>query len=187
MSDSYNTESPDAELVAFSIAGEEEAYRILVERYVRLAGSIAYARVGDVDIARDVAQDGLCDAYINLRRLRDRTKFGPWLAGIIRRKAIGWVRSKVRSKIEFGSGREDYVASGTERPIDVLSHEESTKHILDAVHGLPPHYREVIVLRCLDGMSPAEIRTQLGISVAALDKRLSRAKDMLREVLDGAE
>jgi DNA-directed RNA polymerase specialized sigma24 family protein len=51
------------------------------------------------------------------------------------------------------------------------------------VRGLPPGYREAIVLRCLEGRSHADICVVLRISQAALDKRLSRAKAMLREAL----
>jgi DNA-directed RNA polymerase specialized sigma24 family protein len=55
--------------------------------------------------------------------------------------------------------------------------------VLGAVRGLPPGYREAIVLRCIEGRSHADICGVLGIGQAALDKRLSRAKAMLREVL----
>jgi len=148
-----------------------------------MATAIAYAVTGDAEAARDMAQDAFCEAYRSLRRLRSARKFAGWLAGIARRKSISWVRAKARHRVELAGGREELSAATAAGPGDDLELREARRRVRSAVQGLPPGYREAIVLRCLEERSHADICALLRISQAALDKRLSRAKDMLREVL----
>ena len=176
-------EPGDVALVKATIRGDEEAFRGLVERHVAMATAIAYAVTGDAEAARDMAQDAFCDAYRSLRRLRSARKFAGWLAGIVRRKSISWVRARARQRLEFAGGREDLSAAAGPGPGEDVELTEARVRVRAAVRGLPPGYREAIVLRCLEGRSHADICALLRISQAALDKRLSRAKAMLREAL----
>jgi len=173
----------DAALVRAVIRGDEDAFRALVERHVAMATAIAYAATGDAEAARDMAQDAFCDAYRSLRRLRSARKFAGWLAGIVRRKSISWVRSRARQRLELAGGREELSAAVGPSPGDDVEAAEARMRVRGAVQGLPPGYREAIVLRCLEGRGHAEICSLLGIGRAALEKRLSRAKAMLREAL----
>ncbi len=184
MADDQERRDPsDAELVHAAIRDDEEAFRKLVERYARMAAAVAFTVTGDVDAAGDLAQDAFCEAYRSLRRLRSAAKFPGWLAGIVRRKSISWVRARVRSKVEFAGGREELAVAAGMRPGEDAERAEVRRRVLSAVTGLPPGYREAVVLRCLEDRGHEEICRILRISPAALDKRLSRAKAMLREVL----
>ncbi|MHC5058684.1 MAG: RNA polymerase sigma factor [Planctomycetota bacterium] len=173
----------DAALVRAAIRGDEDAFRSLVDRHAAMATSISYAVTGDAEAARDMAQDAFCDAYRSLRRLRSAKKFAGWLAGIARRKSISWVRARARSRLELAGGREELSAAAGPGPGEDAERAEARRRVRGAIRGLPPGYREAIVLRCLEGRSHADICALLGISQAALDKRLTRAKGMLREVL----
>jgi RNA polymerase sigma-70 factor (ECF subfamily) len=175
-------DSGDASLVKAAIEGDEDAFRGLVERYAAMATAIAFATTGDAEAAKDLVQDVFGEAYRSLRRLRSARKFAGWIAGIARRKAISWVRARARSKEEFGGGEELWASSAAPAGEDA-ERSETKRRVLVAVRGLPPGYREAVVLRCLEGRSHAEICAALRISQAALDKRLTRAKEMLREVL----
>jgi RNA polymerase sigma-70 factor (ECF subfamily) len=177
------SDAADATLVRAAIRGDEEAFRSLVERHAAMATAISYAVTGDTEAARDMAQDAFCDAYRSLRRLRLARKFAGWLAGIARRKSISWVRARARSRVEFAGGREELSAAAGPGPGEDAERAESRRRVRLAIRGLPPGYREAIVLRCLEDRSHAEICALLGISQAALDKRLTRAKAMLREAL----
>lgn len=175
--------SADATLVRAAIRGDEDAFGGLVERHAAMVTAISYAVTGDAEAARDTAQDAFCDAYRSLRRLRSARKFAGWLAGIARRKSISWVRARARSKLDFAGGREELSAAAGLGPGEDAERTEARRRVRDAIRGLPPGYREAIVLRCLEDRSHAGICALLGISQAALDKRLTRAKVMLREVL----
>ena len=173
----------DATLVRAAVRGSETAFRTLVERYARMAAAVAYAVTGDVEASRDVVQEAFSDSYRSLRRLRSAAKFAGWLAAIVRRKAVSWVRGRARSRIQSAGGHEELaVAAGCAPPEDARKAEVRDR-VLAAVRGLPPGYREVVVLRCLEDRTHKEICGILGLSAAAVDKRLTRAKSMLREVL----
>jgi RNA polymerase sigma-70 factor (ECF subfamily) len=175
--------SDDARLVRAAIRGDDEAFRELVGRYAGMVAAIAYAVTGDAEAARDLAQEVFAEAFLALRRLRSARKFAGWLAGIARRKSVSWVRARARSRIELSGSYDALAASGGTGPGEDAEREETRLRVMSAVLGLPAGYREVIILRCLEGREHAEICEALGISQAALDKRLSRAKTMLRESL----
>jgi RNA polymerase sigma-70 factor (ECF subfamily) len=173
----------DARLVRAATEGDEDAFRVLVERYSRMAAAVAYSATGDVEASRDLVQDAFCDAYRSLKRLRAAEKFAGWLAAIVRRKSISWVRSRARSRELSSGGHENLVEAAGQIPPDDAKSAEVRRRVLGAVRGLPPGYREVVVLRCLEERSHKEICAILALSAAAVDKRLTRAKAMLREVL----
>jgi RNA polymerase sigma-70 factor (ECF subfamily) len=173
----------DASLVRAAIRGDERAFRSLIERYARMAAAVAYSVTGDVEASRDLVQEAFADCYRSLRRLRSAGKFAGWLAAIVRRKSISWVRWRARSRVQPAGGHEELVAAAGHAPEDDARKGEVRQRVLAAVRGLPPGYREVIVLRCIEDRGHKEICEILGLSAAAVDKRLTRAKAMLREVL----
>lgn len=65
-------------------------------------------------------------------------------------------------------------------PVDDLRHD-----VVGALESLPPHYRDIIVLRDLNEMTIGEIAEQLGETRAAVKSRLHRARQLTREYLLG--
>ena len=173
----------DAVLVRAAARGDETAFGALVERYGPRVAAVCYGVTGDAEISRDLAQEVFTEAFLSLRRLRSPGKFAPWLARVARLKSVSWVRHRVRHREERTGARPEMLAAPRLSPRQDAERREAHERVLAAVRGLPPAYREVVVLRCLDEESPRQICRLLGISLAAMDKRLSRAKAMLREVL----
>jgi RNA polymerase sigma-70 factor (ECF subfamily) len=180
----------DARLVRAAGRGEEDAFRALVQRYAAKVAAVCFSVTGEAEVSRDLVQEVFTEAFLSLRRLRSPAKLAPWLASVARLKAVSWVRHRVRHREERGRGGAEFLAAGRASPGDDVEREELRRRVLAAVRGLPPAYREVIVLRCLEEEPPSEVCRMLGISLSAMDKRLSRAKNMLREALgdlvDGA-
>lgn len=169
-------------LVNSAAKGDKAAFGELVGRYATLVMGVSYAVTGDRDAACDLAQDTFYEAYRNLKRLRVFTKFSCWLITIARRRSVSWVRTKVRSKLEFVGASLERKGHNLD-PSTTAESVETNGRVLDAIRGLPLHYREAIVLRFMDGRRLPEICSCLGISRSALEKRLYRAKAFLREVL----
>ena len=69
----------DKGLVAKSLAGDRDAFGVLVERYAQQARRVARAVLGDPDDADDAAQDGFLSALVKLAQYDTRRPFGPWL------------------------------------------------------------------------------------------------------------
>src|SRR5256714_12591374 len=73
----------DKGLVAKTLAGDRDAFGILVERYAAQARRVARAVLGDPDDADDAAQDGFLSALVKLAQYDARRPFGPWLMRIV--------------------------------------------------------------------------------------------------------
>ncbi|HXP63197.1 MAG TPA: sigma factor, partial [Dongiaceae bacterium] len=69
----------DAELVAESLGGNRDAFRLIVERYQTLISSLAYCATGDVSRSEDLAQETFVSAWKQLAELREPAKLRPWL------------------------------------------------------------------------------------------------------------
>ncbi len=80
--------SSDGELVQRVLAGDTNSFGLLVNRYERLARSIAVSYVRELHTADDVVQDAFVAAFQSIASLKDKQLFGVWLQGIVRRRAI---------------------------------------------------------------------------------------------------
>lgn len=174
-------EHSDARLVQEAIAQVPGAFDVLVQRYIGLVTAAAYAVIADAEAARDVAQEAFLQAASTLTALRNRAKFGPWVYGIARRKAIYALRRrKLHHTAILHKQERDLARAAPDEPGAPIARRERLQEIRRALAQLPEIYREVLVLRYMDGRSYAEIGEILGLSEAAVDKRLTRAKDLLR-------
>ena len=177
----------DADLVRRSLNGDRAAFGELAERYARQVAAVTYAMIRDREKARDLAQEAFLEAYEALRSLREAARFGAWLVGIARRRCIYAIRRERRAARALAAKAEE----PRERPLGPagqLSRTDEEARLLEALGGLGRRYREVLVLRHFEGKSYAEIAELLEISVATVEKRLTRARNKLRDALkDGSQ
>lgn len=160
----------DVELVDQILAGQHQQYAVLVHRYERLVCATAMRSVQDSHRADDVAQEAFVAAFQNLSSLRDRSNFGAWLLGIVRRKAAQAARQDRRSRTSSGDFfQEDKCASDSGH----LSQE--SLELLELVERLPDQERIVVGLRHFEGHSMQEIANFTGRPVGTVTKQLSRA------------
>jgi RNA polymerase sigma-70 factor (ECF subfamily) len=82
-----------------------------------------------------------------------------------------------------GSEGEDLVPGSGPGPTTELSRRELGRENEAAIAGLPPKYREIVVLRETQGLSYEDIAATLGISKGTVESRLFRARERLREKL----
>jgi RNA polymerase sigma-70 factor, ECF subfamily len=174
----------DAELVRRAELGEKDAFNQLIERHYGVVVSAAFAILANMDASKDCAQEAFLEAAGSLARLRERSKFCQWIYGISRRKAIYLVRRQrlhtaaLRVKTDE-SKRMVRLAS----PAEQAGKAEKLESIRRALAEISPLYREALTLKYIDGRSHEDIARVLDISLAAVDKRLMRGKDLLRESL----
>jgi RNA polymerase sigma-70 factor (ECF subfamily) len=172
----------DAELVRQAEGGVPGAWEVLVARYSGLVIGAAYSVLADAESARDVAQEAFLEAARTLPLLREREKFGHWVYGIARRKAIYVLRKRKKRR----EAEADFVTDAEQpqaEPGQPLARRERREHVRASLAQLPEIYREILVLKYLDGRSYGEIGRLLGLNQTAVDKRLTRAKALLREAL----
>ena len=114
----------------------------------------------------------------------------PWLLGIVRNTCYTWLRdnSGAAQTLEYDDEHEMEAAQagitpGPDNPERLLSIKQDSALLNAAIAGLPPVYREVLILRELEEMSYAEIARIAAIPHGTVMSRLSRARTLLRTAL----
>lgn len=173
----------DAELARSALSGDRAAFGELVERHARQVVALTYGMVNDREKARDLAQEAFLAAFQALGSLREPGRFGAWLAGIARRQCIYAIRRERRAARAL-EVRKDAPVVVLPDPGGSAARSDEESRVLDALSRIGRRYREVLVLRHLEGRSYGDIAEALGLSAAAVEKRLTRARSMLRKVLE---
>jgi len=187
MEDSENL--TDAALVGLARNGDRHAFGQLIERHVQMVRQIARGMIANEEIARELAQEALLQAYLSLDRLRDASRFKSWLYGITLNVCRTYIRER---KIDPYS--LDAIMGGMSHDISCLSFEavdpeeiaeehELHRMVLDAVQSLSPKERVATLLFYYEQLSIQEIATILGISIVAVKGRLFKSRKQLRERL----
>jgi RNA polymerase sigma-70 factor (ECF subfamily) len=171
----------DSRLVEAARQGDRAAFGRLYDRYARMVHGILLARVplGEVD---DLVQDVFLRALPRLHTLRDPGRFGAWLAAITRNRANDFHRHAV-DEVELP---EDLSGDGAESKISHDSADAEARVLLAAIRALPETYREILLLRLVEGMTGPEIAARTGLKHGSVRVNLHRGMQRLREKLAGA-
>lgn len=167
--------------------GDQDAFARLVDATRVLVWSIVLAIVRDAELSRDVAQDVFLAAWRDLRGLRDPRSFLPWLRQLARHRAYHVMRTERRRlrRITAVEADELLMAAVDAGPPadDALAAREDRRILAAVLDELPDETREVVTLFYREGQSTAQVAELLGLSDAAVRKRLSRARTNLRATL----
>jgi RNA polymerase sigma factor (sigma-70 family) len=164
-------------LVARCRAGDDDAWRELVERHARYVHAIAVRAYGlQPADAEDVFQETFARAYEHLDRLRDDDAIGAWIGQVSRRLALARVRARARD----APAGENGVPEGAE-PDGRLERLEEAMAVRAAMAALPDPCREVLDRFFARDESYATIGAALGIPPGTVASRISRCLERLRE------
>lgn len=179
---------PDLEpLVVAAAEGDQEAFARLVGVTSGVVSSIALAILRDLDASRDVAQDVFLAAWRDLRKLRNPASFLPWLRQLTRNRAHHVLRTHVRTRRRHAESIADTFLESVADPrpdasVGIVAREDAA--VLEgALSQLPDDTREVLTLFYREGQSVAQAAGLLDLTESAVKKRLSRARQLLRESL----
>lgn len=175
-----------AELVRRAQRGDAEAFALLIRRYERTALAVAYSLLSDPHGAGDVVQDSFVRAWQRLRDLREPEKFGVWLCGIIRNRAIDFRRRGPRETAALAADAA-FRDARAEDPSAPLRREELRGTLDTALAALDEVSRLAVVLRYYEDLSSKQIGQILDLSPAAVDMRLMRARQELKQRLGSVE
>ena len=96
------TNNTDTELVALARTGDKDAFGQLIERHQQMVRRIALGLVADEEIARELAQEAILQAYLSLDHLRDNTRFKSWLYSIALNVCRGYIRDQKTNPFSLG-------------------------------------------------------------------------------------
>lgn len=173
-------ERPLEELVKSAAAGDSDAFALLISRTQRAALAMALAVCGDADLAGEVVQEAFIRAWRRLDSLQDAGRFEPWMAQIIRNLAMDHFRHEKKT----ATLDETFAGVDPGQPPDHPLHQEDQRKLIDAaIARLDETSRSIVLLRYYGDLDSKEIGRLLDMSPAAVDMRLSRARNQLRENL----
>ena len=169
----------DSELLRRYAEGQSnEAFAVLVQRYVNLVYSVAFRQAGNPHYAEEIAQAVFIILARKALQLRHQRAISSWLFQTTRLTAKNFLRSEARRQRRE---QEAYMESIPTEP----AHEAwaNLSHLLDpAVESLGETDRRAIVLRFYEGRNLREVGQALGASEAAAEKRVHRALLKLRKI-----
>ena len=189
----------DVELIRRVLAGDDDAFSVLVRKYQKQVHALAWQKIGDFHIAEEITQDTFLKAYKQLTTLKEPQRFVGWLYVIATNRCSSWLRKKRlwtqslehleqadKEQLEKAAYSE-FVVEENER----ISGQAQRDVVKKLLAKLGESERTVMTLHYFGEMSCTEIGVFLGVSANTIKSRLRRAQQrlqkeetMIREALD---
>lgn len=191
---SFNIDDGDAVFIMRCLAGNADAFGVIVGRHQDKMLNMAYRITSDYQEALDAVQDAFLTAYKNLGKFKGESLFSTWLASIVINHAKNRVRKKGRLKKHECSSIDDPLinekgsiaiepADRGPTPLDSLQKNELDMKVQECIGALDEDQRVVIVLREIEEYAYEEIGGMLGLPDGTVRSRLFRARALLKECL----
>jgi RNA polymerase sigma factor (sigma-70 family) len=177
------TQQNDADLVAESLNGNQDAFRQIVERYQTLLCSLAYCATGSVGQSEDLAQETFVAAWKQLPDLREPSKLRSRLCAILRFRIGKQFRRHTRDPIHAAEliDATDERVGPEHAPSDQAISNEEQVILWRSLERIPELYREPLVLFYREHQSVEAVAQKLELSEDAVKQRLSRGRKILQE------
>lgn len=175
----------DAAAVAQAKGGDEDAFRVLVERHGRGVYRLAYRMTGRPEDAEDVVQETFVRAYRQLDRFEARATFATWLYRIAFNCAIDYMRARPHRETPEAHDtleRHGTTESGPTHD-DLVFATEIGERVQEALGALTAQERAAFVMRHYEGCSIDEIAAALGLRSNAAKHSIFRAVRKMRVAL----
>ena len=185
-------EISDAAVVAQVLAGDKDAYRLLVERHTRSIYGVAYRMTGNEQDAEEILQETFLRAYKSLRSFELRSSFSTWLYRIAVNRCLDFLKAKkMRDAYQISEDpggdeneKEIQVATSNPGPDRLLLSAEARHKIGQAISLLTPAERVAFTMRHMEGKSIDEISKTLKVRASAAKNSIFRAVQKIRKELE---
>jgi len=186
----------DVALVGRARDGDNDAFRVLFERYHRRAYSLAYGMVHSGDDALDIVQEAFIKAHRYLDKFEGTSSFYTWFYRIVMNLAIDHIRRRKRSRhVDFNDALDHEGVGDTavdeallphilgQHPGKSLARKQIREQVSLALEELSDNHRAVLVMRELEGLSYQEMADVMGCSKGTIMSRLFHARKNIQRRL----
>ena len=184
------TREEEQKIIALVVGGDSNAFEALVLENQTQVYNLCLKMTGSEEDAFDLSQEAFLKAFNNLDKFRGDSKFSVWLYRLTSNICIDFIRKKRRRQetslsMEDEDGAEDELQLPDERfsPETELERKELRRAVDDGLRQLPADYRNILVLRELNGLSYDEIAQALEMEVGTVKSRIFRARKKLCAIL----
>ncbi len=154
--------------------GDLNSFGKLAKKYYPAMTAVAYCVLNDRHLAEDAVQETYARALIKLPGLNKAKKFGSWLAAICRNTAINMAHKQSRCMD---------IEEAEQIPAACYDNSQDYSEVHQAILALPTKTRELLTMRYFSNMSYEQISQVTGLTIAAINARLHRAKKKLAKTL----
>jgi RNA polymerase sigma-70 factor, ECF subfamily len=173
----------DADIIRHCQRNSQEAFTALVEKYQERAFWVAYNMLGNREEARDVVQEAFVRVFRAIDRFNFNMSFYTWLYRIVSNLSIDQLRKFKRKRPvrldDLGDMAGDFPEDDS--PSARIEESELKREVREVLSELPPHYKAVLSLRDLEGLSCKEIAAVTGASYPTVRWRLHTARKLFKE------
>ncbi|VVM05744.1 ECF RNA polymerase sigma-E factor [Methylacidimicrobium cyclopophantes] len=166
--------------------GDDEAFRLLIERHKLAVFGTAFKMLQDRFLAEEITQKVFLRVYWAAKRYRPTAKFRTWLFTILRRLVLNEFRRRPSAEVLILTGDDPGAGSSqttARSPAEMLLDKERIDLVERAIASLPPKQRLAVLLKGYEDLSYEEIGRVLGLSLSATRALLFRARESLRKSL----
>ncbi|MCP4133305.1 MAG: RNA polymerase sigma factor [bacterium] len=179
----------DLEVIDRVLAGNTEAFSDIIERYQEMTFRYVYAQFHNYDDALDITQEIFIMAINALATFRRESKFSTWLYSIMVNYCKNYRKKKNRYSVvslNIVKGEEEFdiqLPDHRENPeADVIT-QDSLRIVKEEINKLPDDYREILLMRDVEGLSYNEIADILLIKLNNVKVRIHRGRELLKNRL----
>ena len=180
----------DQVLIKKILEGKKSSFEELMKKYNKKIYGFIYRMVRSEEVATELTQDFFIKIYRVLAKYSFEYKFSTWAYRICYNLVIDHVR---KNQTQVDSLDDDSVSQKqmlesenfvSEDGFEALAKEELSEYVWGVVNGIPMKYRELILLRYLQGLKYDEIAEVTGLPVGTVKNRIFKAKEILRLEID---
>ena len=163
-------------------AGDTDALKTVYEAYSqKMRNACIRITQEDEDTVDDLVQESFIRAYYSLEKLKDASKFGEWVVVITKNVSLRYLERKRKIQVmpfsEIGDGFDVESSYTSDSKLE-------EKELFELIDKLPSGYRNVFRMAVIDGFSHKEIAENLGIEPHSSSSQLTRAKGLLRNMIN---
>ncbi|MGD1845567.1 MAG: RNA polymerase sigma factor [Salibacteraceae bacterium] len=170
----------EAQLVEQCLKGNAFAQRRLYDQYSELLMGVCLRYMGSRELAQDVLQEGFIRVFRKLDTYKGEGALGAWIRRIMVNTALEHLRKLKKQEMTADFQEADYLIPEREQTLSGIG----AKEIMQLIQQLPVGYRTVLNLYAVEGYNHREIAEQLGISEGTSKSQYSRARNLLKKMLN---
>ena len=177
----------DQEIIAACLSGNAAVYAVLVERHQHKVFSVLYRFLGNRETSQDMSQEAFITAYQKLHMFNGQSKFSTWLCQIALNKARDMVRGQGVAGLcdDLEDHQDGLSAPDGDSPHRRAEAAQENARVQGVLNKMPAHYREVLILKHLEGYSNEEISGILNATVENIKVRTFRARQTFKQLYEG--
>jgi len=179
----------DMQIIRRVLAGDIDSFAEIIKKYNNKIFRYAYSKAGNYEEALDITQDILVITFEALRTFRGEAKFSTWLYSIMVNYCMNYRKKRGEYScvpIDKTSGQDKFelqLSDEKQNPEEDIINKDSLRILKDELYKLPDAYKEILILRDIEGLSYNEICEILGVHLSNVKVRIHRGRGLLKKRL----